>query len=85
VGSIWGVGTEIHLVNRLAQELAPERTVMTLDALGCLCSTMYRVSPNHLCWVLEGLVNGEVRNQVSVPDDQKRWTRVALDRMLSIQ
>lgn len=84
-GSIWGIGTEIHLVNRLAQELAPERTVMTLDALGCLCSTMYRVSPNHLCWVLEGLVNGEVRNQVSVPDDQKRWTRVALDRMLSIQ
>ena len=84
-GSIWGVGTEIHLVNRLAQEVAPERTVMTLDGLGCLCSTMYRVSPNHLCWVLEGLVNGEVRNQVSVPDDQKRWTRVALDRMLSIQ
>jgi len=84
-GSIWGIGTEIHLVNRLAQELAPERTVMTLDAFGCLCSTMYRVSPNHLCWVLEGLVNGEVRNQVSVPDDHKRWTRVALDRMLSIQ
>jgi len=84
-GSIWGVGTEIHLVNRLAQELAPERTVMTLDALGCLCSTMYRVSPNHLCWVLEGLVKGEVCNQVSVPDDHKRWTRVALDRMLSIQ
>ena len=84
-GSIWGVGTEIHLVNRLAQEVAPERTVMTLDPLGCLCSTMYRVSPNHLCWVLEGLVNGEVRNQVSVPDDHKRWTRVALDRMLSIQ
>ena len=84
-GSIWGIGTEIHLVNRLAQEVAPERTVMTLDGLGCLCSTMYRVSPNHLCWVLEGLVNGEVRNQVSVPDDQKRWTRVALDRMLSIQ
>ena len=72
-------------MNRLAQELAPERTVMTLDAFGCLCSTMYRVSPNHLCWVLEGLVNGEVRNQVSVPDDHKRWTRVALDRMLSIQ
>ena len=85
VGSIWGVGTEIHLVNRLAQEVAPERTVMTLDGLGCLCSTMYRVSPNHLCWVLEGLVNGEVRNQVSVSDDHKRWTRVALDRMLSIQ
>ena len=84
-GSSWAVGTEIHLVNRLAQQLAPERTVMTLDALGCLCSTMFRVSPNHLCWVLEGLVDGDVHNQIIVPDDQKHWTRTALDRMLSIQ
>ena len=84
-GSIWAVGTEIHLVNRLAQQVAPERTVMSLDAIGCLCSTMFRVSPNHLCWVLEGLVDGDVRNQIIVPDDQKHWTRTALDRMLSIQ
>ena len=51
-GSVWAVGTEIHFVNRLARQLAPERTVLTLDALGCLCATMFRVSPNHLCWVL---------------------------------
>ena len=85
VGSVWAVGTEIHLVNRLAKEMAPDRTVLTLDGLGCLCSTMFRVSPNHLCWVLESLIEGEVHNQVVVPDDQKHWTRVALDRMLSIQ
>ena len=54
-GIVWAVGTEIHLVNRLAHDVAPERTVVTLDALGCLCSTMFRVSPNHLLWVLEGL------------------------------
>ena len=83
-GSVWAVGTEIHLVNRLAQIHAPERTVMTLDPIGCLCSTMYRVSPNHLLWVLEGLVAGDVHNRIVVPDRDKLWTRVALDRMLSI-
>jgi quinolinate synthase len=84
-GSIWAVGTEVHLVNRLANTLAPERTVVSLDRFGCLCSTMYRVSPNHLLWVLEELVNGRVHNQIVVADNQKHWTRVALDRMLSIQ
>ena len=62
----------------------PERTVVTLDPFGCLCSTMFRVSPNHLLWVLEGLVAGEVHNRIVVPDEQKHWTKVALDRMLSI-
>jgi len=85
VGSVWAVGTEIHLVNRLAREVAPERTVMSIDQFGCLCSTMFRVSPNHLLWTLEGLVAGEVHNRISVPDDQKHWTKVALDRMLSIK
>jgi quinolinate synthase len=84
VGSTWAVGTEIHLVNRLANDVAPDRTVYSLDQFGCLCSTMFRVSPNHLLWVLEGLVDGEVRNRIVVPDAQKHWTRVALDRMLSI-
>jgi quinolinate synthase len=84
-GSVWAVGTEIHLVNRLAREVAPERTVMSIDQFGCLCSTMFRVSPNHLLWTLEGLVAGEVHNRIIVPDDQKHWTRVALDRMLSIK
>jgi len=84
VGSTWAVGTEIHLVNRLAREAAPDRTVLSLDQFGCLCSTMFRVSPNHLLWVLEGLVDGQVNNRIVVPDNQKHWTRVALDRMLSI-
>jgi quinolinate synthase len=84
-GSIWAVGTEVHLVNRLARQLEPGRTVMSLDQFGCLCSTMFRVSPNHLLWVLEGLVDGDVHNRIVVPDDRKQWTKVALDRMLSIQ
>ena len=83
-GSRWAIGTEIHLVNRLAEQLAPERTVMTLDPIGCLCSTMFRVSPNHLLWVLEGLRDGVVHNRIVVPDREKHWTRVALDRMLEI-
>src|SRR4051812_1296096 len=84
-GSIWAVGTEIHLVNRLAREVAPDRTVLSLDQFGCLCSTMFRVSPNHLLWTLEGLVDGQVHNRITVPDEQKHWTKVALDRMLSIK
>ncbi|MBI3492167.1 MAG: quinolinate synthase NadA [Acidobacteria bacterium] len=84
VGSVWAVGTEIHLVNRLARQLQPDRTILSLDQFGCLCSTMFRVSPNHLLWTLEGLVDGVVHNRVVVPDEQKHWTRVALDRMLSI-
>jgi len=84
-GSVWAVGTEVHLVNRLANELAPDRTVFSLDSFGCLCSTMFRVSPNHLLWILEELVEGRVHNRIVVPDEQKHWTKVALDRMLSIQ
>jgi quinolinate synthase len=83
-GSIWAVGTEIHLVSRLAREVAPARTVVTLDSLGCLCSTMFRVSPNHLLWVLDGLIDGEVPNRIVVPEPTKRWARVALDRMLQL-
>ena len=84
-GSTWAVGTEIHLVNRLANEVAPAKTVVSLDQLGCLCSTMFRVSPNHLLWVLEGLLDGKVHNRIVVPDEQKHWVKVALDRMLSIR
>jgi quinolinate synthase len=83
-GSVWAVGTEVHLVNRLANQLAPERVVLSLDRFGCLCSTMFRVSPNHLLWILEALLSGEVHNRIVVPDERKHWTRVALDRMLSI-
>ena len=84
-GSVWAVGTEVHLVHRLAAEMAPKGvTVLSLDQMGCLCSTMFRVSPNHLLWVLEGLVDGQVYNQVEVPAHQIHWGRVALDRMLQI-
>jgi quinolinate synthase len=84
VGSVWAVGTEVHLVNRLANEVAPDRTVLSLDQFGCLCSTMFRVSPNHLLWILEELIEGRVHNRIVVSDEQKHWTKVALDRMLSI-
>ena len=83
-GSTWAIGTEIHLVSRLAAELAPERTILTLDPIGCLCSTMFRVSPNHLLWVLDALRDDVVHNRIVVPEHEKRWTRVALDRMLEI-
>src|SRR4030095_5520978 len=84
-GSIWAVGTEVHLVNRLAQEVAPDRRVVSLDQFGCLCSTMFRVSPNHLLWILEELVEGRVPNRIPVQDYKKHWPKIALDRMLSIQ
>jgi len=84
-GSVWAVATEIHLVNRMMRELAPGRTVVTLDPFGCLCSTMFRVSPNHLLWILEGLVDGEIHNRIVVDQETKRWAKLALDRMLEIR
>jgi len=82
-GSKFAVGTEIHLVKRLAQEY-PDRMVVSLDDCGCLCSTMYRISPQHLCWVLESLQAGQVVNRVQVNEETRRWARLALDRMLEI-
>ena len=84
-GSKWAVGTEVHLVHRLAEEVAPDKTVVSLDQFGCLCSTMFRVSPNHLLWVLDSLVDGEVVNEIVVPEAQKKWAKIALDRMLAIR
>ena len=83
-GTTWAVGTEIHLVHRLAKEVAPEKSVETLDPFGCLCSTMFRVSPNHLLWVLEGLVQGHVHNEIVVPEPTRSLAKRALDRMLQI-
>ncbi len=83
-GAKFAVGTEIHLVNRLARE-ASDKLVITLDDSGCLCTTMFRISPQHLCWALENLVEGNVVNQIKVREDVKRWARVALDRMLEVQ
>ena len=85
-GASFAVGTEIHLVNRLAKRFAPlGKRVITLDDAGCLCTTMYRISPQHLAWALENLVEGRVVNRIKVDEDVKEWARVALDRMLEIK
>jgi quinolinate synthase len=81
-GSIWAIGTEINLVKRLAAE-HPDQTIFCLDPVVCPCSTMYRIHPAYLCWVLERLVEGEIINQVTVDAATARWARVALDRMLA--
>jgi quinolinate synthase len=83
-GTEWAVATEVHLVNRLANEVRGDKNVVTLDPFGCLCSTMFRVSPNHLLWVLEGLVEGKIHNQIIVPEPTKSNARLALDRMLEV-
>jgi quinolinate synthase len=80
-GTTWVVGTEIHLVNRLSKEL-PDRTVLFLDDCVCMCSTMYRIDPEHLLWVLENLVRGRVVNQITVDEETRKWALIALDRML---
>ena len=84
-GSKWAVGTELNMVSRLAREVASDREVVSLDDCFCVCSTMARIDPPHLLWVLESLVAGEVVNQVKVPDGIARAARSALDRMLEIR
>jgi len=86
VGSMFAIGTEIHLVNRLAKQFAPNgKKIITLDDTGCLCTTMYRISPQHLAWALENLLEGRVVNRIQVREEVKLWARVALDRMLEIR
>lgn len=82
-GTKWAVGTEVNLVRRLAREM-PDKEIWCLDPVVCPCSTMYRVHPAYLCWVLESLVEGRVVNQVKVDPTTAHWARVALDRMLQI-
>ncbi len=82
-GTAWAVGTEIHLVNRLAKQLRGLR-VMSLDPSVCVCTTMFRISPQHLLWALENLCAGRVVNRIVVDDTTRRWARVALERMLNL-
>jgi quinolinate synthase len=81
-GAVIGVGTEIHLVKRLDDE-TPDKTVVSLDPLVCPCSTMFRIDAPHLAWILEGLVDGDVRNRITVDEETATWARVALERMLA--
>ena len=82
-GTKWAVGTEIHLVNRLKKE-NPERFIIPLDDCGCLCSTMFRIDPQHVLWSLENLLEGRVVNQIIVAEDVAADARIALNRMLEI-
>ncbi len=82
-GSKWAVGTEISLVNRIAAE-NPDKLVFCLDSVVCPCSTMYRIHPAYLSWVLDGLDEGVTVNEIAVPDDVAGDARVALDRMLAV-
>ena len=83
-GSVFAIGTEINMVQRLASE-HPEQTIFCLDSIICPCSTMYRIHPSYLAWVLESLERGEVLNRITVPEAVAQPARIALERMLSLQ
>jgi quinolinate synthase len=82
-GSIFAVGTEINMVQRLANE-HPEQSIFCLDSIICPCSTMYRIHPSYLAWVLEAIERGEVLNRITVAEEVAVPARVALERMLSL-
>jgi len=82
-GTVWAVGTEINLVSRLAKE-HPDKRIFCLDPQICPCSTMYRIHPSFLLWVLENLVKGNVVNEVIVPEPVRSNALLALDRMLTV-
>ena len=84
-GTHWLVGTELNLVNRLHQQMKSEnKTVQFMSPTVCMCSTMFRIDPQHLAWVLENLVENNVVNQITVPEQVAKSARVALQRMLEI-
>ena len=82
-GSKWAIGTELNLVQRLAQK-NPDKEVVFLDKTVCYCSTMNRIDLPHLVWVMETLVNGRVINQISVDTEDAFHAKVALERMLAL-
>jgi quinolinate synthase len=82
-GSTIAIGTEVHMVRRLAAE-HPDKVIFTLDPLVCPCSTMFRIDQPHLAWVLDNLVQGKVVNRITVDPDTAHHARVALQRMLDI-
>ena len=82
-GSGWAIGTEVHLVNRLAQQ-HPDKDIRILSECQCLCTTMYRIDPAHLLWVLDNLAQGRIVNQIKVPPDVRALSVEALQRMLQI-
>jgi quinolinate synthase len=83
-GAQWAIGTEVHLINRLAKA-HPEQKIIVLSDCQCLCTTMYRIDLPHLCWALENLVDGKVVNEIKVDEHTRKWALVALERMLAIK
>ncbi|HEV7297911.1 MAG TPA: quinolinate synthase NadA [Tepidisphaeraceae bacterium] len=83
-GTEWAIGTEVHLVNRLKNQ-HPEQKIVVLSDCQCLCTTMFRIDLPHVCWVLENLLEGRVVNEVKVDAHTRKWSLVALERMLSIK
>lgn len=83
-GSKWAIGTELNLVNRLANR-HPDKLITLLAPDLCMCATMFRIAPENLLWSLENLVHGNVVNQIKVDDETAKDARIALDRMLEIQ
>ncbi|HXE53110.1 MAG TPA: quinolinate synthase NadA, partial [Tepidisphaeraceae bacterium] len=83
-GSQWAIGTEVHLINRLARQ-HPEQKIIVLSDCQCLCTTMFRIDLPHLCWALENLVEGPVVNEIKVDSHTRKWALVALERMLAIK
>ena len=80
----WLVGTELNLVNRLAEEVKPEgKIVQFMAPTVCMCSTMQRIDPQHLAWTLENLADGNVVNQISVPEHEAELARLAVEKMLA--
>ena len=82
-GTTWAIGTELHLVNRLAAQ-NPDKTVMFLSPMVCMCSTMYRIDVPHLAWTIENAARGTIVNVVKVPSETAEWAKVALERMLEV-
>ena len=82
-GTRWLVGTELNLVNRLAERFKPEgKIVQFMSHVVCECSTMARIDPQHLAWTLENLADGKIVNQIKVPPHEAELAKLALDRML---
>jgi len=82
-GSKWAIGTELNLVQRLANE-NPDKQIVFLDKTVCYCSTMNRIDLPHLVWAMESLVNGRLINQIKVEDEVAKYAKVALDQMLAL-
>ena len=84
-GTRWLVGTELNLVERLADEVKHEgKIVEFMSPTICMCSTMQRIDPQHLAWTLENLVAGKVVNQIKVPEHEAKLAKITLDRMLAV-